>query len=177
MKKIWILLFSILSTTTLSAQVKWMSFEEAVKAQEKEPKKIIIDVYTNWCGPCRMMDAQTFQDKKISEYINKHYYPVKFNAESAEPITFRGNTFENPNYDPNKSGRNGTHQFTQAIAAVNGRIAYPTVVYMNEDFEILSPVQGFLRPPQIEPILKYFGENHYKTIDWEQYQKDFKSDL
>jgi thioredoxin-related protein len=180
MKKSIFLVFTVLFSLGVSAQsaVKWMTFEEAVAAQEKKPKKILIDVYTTWCGPCKMLDAQTFSDPKIADYINKNYYPVKFNAESNETVTFKGNTFTNPSFDPNKTGgRNGTHQFTHAVAPVEGRIAYPTIVYMDEEFNILSPVQGFYKPVQIEPILKFFGENSYKSTTWEEYQKTFKSDL
>ena len=33
-------------------KIKWMGFEEAVALGEKQPKKLFIDVYTNWCGWC-----------------------------------------------------------------------------------------------------------------------------
>ncbi|MFN2430887.1 MAG: thioredoxin, partial [Cryomorphaceae bacterium] len=66
-------------------------------------------------------------------------------------------------------GRNSTHDLTKAIAPVKGRIAYPTIVYMDEDFKILSPVQGLQRPPQIMPILSYFAEDAYKDQTWEEY--------
>jgi hypothetical protein len=76
-----------------------------------------------------------------------------------DPVTFKGQKLENPEFNPaNTGGRNGTHQLTYAIANVQGRIAYPTVVYLDSDLNVLAPVQGYLTPEQIEPILNYFGE-------------------
>ncbi|HCY80556.1 MAG TPA: thioredoxin family protein, partial [Xanthomarina gelatinilytica] len=74
----------------------WVTLEEAVALQKKNPKKIMIDAYTNWCGPCKMLDKNTFKNKDVADYVNKHYYAVKFNAEGNETINFKGNTFTNP---------------------------------------------------------------------------------
>ena len=37
------------------ASINWMTIEEAQEAQKKNPKKIMMDVYTKWCGPCKMV--------------------------------------------------------------------------------------------------------------------------
>lgn len=165
---LFILFFSaFLSVSAQHESINWLSISELQTAMEKEPKKIMIDVYTQWCGPCKMMMKNTFTDPAVIAYINKNYYAVKFNAEGNENIEFLGTTYTNPSYDPSKgSGRNGTHEFTMAIAPVNGRVAYPTIVYMNEEFKILSPVQGYLQPDQILPILHYFGDDAYIDQSW-----------
>lgn len=158
----------------VKAEIKWMSIEEAIAAQKKQPKKILLDVYTNWCGPCRMMSNDTFKNDSVVAYVNKHFYAVKFNAEGNDTVAFRGQTFTNPNYDPNKvNGRNGTHDFA-AIAAVQGRLSYPTIVYLDEQLDILSPVPGYIKAPEIEPILRFFAENIYLTQKWEEYHGAFE---
>ncbi|MCB0795448.1 MAG: thioredoxin fold domain-containing protein [Flavobacteriales bacterium] len=157
--------------------INWLSIAEMQQAVKKAPRPVIMDVYTEWCGPCKMLAAKTFTDPKLVEYVNKNFYAVKFNAESGDPVEFKGQKFENPQYDPARvSGRNGTHQFTQAIANVNGRIAYPTIVYLDKDLNVLAPVQGYMTPQQIEPILKYFGGNTYKTVEYPAYQTSFKGE-
>jgi thioredoxin-related protein len=152
-----------------TTEINWITWSEVEAKMEKEPRKVLVDVYTNWCGPCKIMNKTTFQDPETVAYINKHYYAIKFNAESPDEINFKGNVYKNEGYDPNRSGRNSTHDLTKAIAPANGRIAYPTIVYMDENFQILAPVQGLQRPEQIMPILSFFGEDIYKEKTWEEY--------
>jgi len=170
-------LFAASAFDSASQTIKWLSFEEAQALNKKEPRKILVDVYTHWCGPCKMMMKQTFGNAWIADYINKYYYAVKFNAEGPDPITFKGKLFENPGYIKDRPGRNATHQLTQAIASVNGRIAYPTIVFIDQDLNIITPVQGFQKPAQFEPILKFIAEEKYKTVKWQDYMSTFKGEL
>ena len=83
----YLLVVFCLSGFWIHAQaIEWMTFGEAIEAQRKNPKKIIIDVYTDWCGPCKLMDKKTFQNPDVAAYISKHFYAVKFNAEGEEII-------------------------------------------------------------------------------------------
>lgn len=171
------LLAPALSAQTPGPLVKWTDLETAQKAAKKDGKPLLIDVYTSWCGPCRMLDANTFGDKQTADYINANYHPVKFNAEGGEPVVFNGKTYTNPGYNPGMANsRNATHELTMAMAPVNGRVAYPTIVYMDSQGQILTPVQGYMTPEQIEPILRYFGDGEYKKgTEFSTYQASFKS--
>ncbi|MBL4658202.1 MAG: DUF255 domain-containing protein [Flavobacteriales bacterium] len=172
-----ILTLTLIAANILAmAQVNWVTIDKAQELSKKEPRKILVDVYTKWCGPCKMMTRYTFNDKWTSDYINANYYAVKFDAEGPDSCHFKGKTFKNPAYVKDKRGRNGTHQLTQAIAPVNGRIAYPTIVFIDEDLNLITPIQGFQKPDQFEPMLKFIGEDKYKTEKWEEYMKTFKSD-
>ncbi|NDE28693.1 MAG: DUF255 domain-containing protein [Flavobacteriia bacterium] len=168
------LIFFLLSFLTLQAQqIKWMSMEEALLAQKDEPKKIFMDVYTDWCGPCKILDKNTFQNPDVSKYISEHYYAVKFNAEGQEVIEFFDQTFQNPNYDPNRSGRNSTHQFTQFL----GVRGYPTMVFFSENGDPIMPVVGYQKPQQLELYLKMIKQGDYQVFskpdDFENYRKNF----
>ena len=143
--------------------------QEAVAAQQKEPRKIVMDVYTKWCGPCKMMMANTFTNASVIEYINSNYYAVKFDAESPDPVTFQGNEFKNPTYDPNRRGRNGVHELSRALK-VN---AYPTLVYFDEDANVIAPISGYKQPAQMELYLKFFNEAWragFGQAAWESYR-------
>ncbi len=178
MKKIVLIVVVVLFTISAEAQnskINWISLEEAVEAQAVSPKKILMDVYTSWCGPCKMLDKNTFQNPDVVKYVNEYYYAVKFNAEGNKKINFKDTLFQNPSYDPNRSGRNAQHQLAGAL----GITAYPTIVFFNESGETLLPVKGYKTPSQLELYLKLFLNNDHETINtqkqWDQYQKDFVS--
>ena len=156
--------------------INWVSLEQAMELAKRDGKPIMIDVYTTWCGPCKMLASKTFTDKQLADYVNSHYHAVKFDAEGAGEVTFKGKTYKNPSYNPAMQGmRNGTHDLTMQIAPVNGRVAYPTVVYMDAEGNVLAPVQGYLTPDQMEPILIYFGESIHKTQDYNTWYPTFKT--
>ena len=76
-----IILIFFLSVDSFSQEIKWISLEDAVYLQEAAPRNIIIDMYTKWCGPCKLLDRNTFANKDVAKYINDNFYAVKFNAE------------------------------------------------------------------------------------------------
>ena len=167
---------ALLAQDHSDALVKWTDIETAQKAAKKDGKPLMIDVHTSWCGPCRMLDANTFHDPQTAAYINAHFHPVKFDAEGGEPAVYNGKTYTNPGYNAAlKGSRNGTHDLTMQIAPVNGRVAYPTIVYMDKDGQVLAPVQGYYTAEQIEPIITYFGDGTYKKQEFAEFQKTFKS--
>ena len=175
MKKILIIALLLVGTTINAQEINWLSFEDAVAAQKENPKKIIMDAYTAWCGWCKKMDKETFKNKDIVNYINEHFYAVKFDAEGNDEINFKGNEFTNPNYDPSKSkGRNSSHQLSQYFSIRS----FPTIVYLDEDANLISPIPGYKTPQQLELFLKIFKTDVYKTLKdkeaWENYNANFK---
>ena len=152
------------------SKVEWLTFEEAIALHKENPKKLIIDLYTDWCGWCKVMEKQTYNNEKISAYINENFYPVKFNAEQREAVEFDGHTFK---FIP--SGRRGYHEL--AAALTQNKLSYPTTVFMDEELRIIQPIAGFLKPQQMEPILTFIGGDHYKTTPWNKYQEDYESSL
>jgi thioredoxin-related protein len=162
MKKIILLLAIFTFTIQAKAQkINWVSLNEALELQKENPKKIIMDVYTNWCGPCKLLDKNTFQNKDVATFINENYYAVKFNGEGKEEITFAGTTYGNPNYDETKANkRNSAHEF----ASFMGISAYPTIVFMNDEGSLIMPLRGYQTPNQLELYLKLFKDDTYKSI-------------
>lgn len=152
--------------------IQWMTFEEAVqRAQtDKNPKNIFIDFYTHWCGWCKVMDKQTFTDPNVIKLMNKYFYPVKFNAEGKDPVTFMGKE-----YVFVAEGRNGYHQLAAEI--MQGKLSYPTFVFLNPEFQIITPISGFVKPEEFEPIVNFLGQNLYKQPDggnWEGYRAAYQ---
>jgi len=146
--------------------INWMSFEEAVKMSDANPKKIFIDVYTDWCGWCKKMDASTFMEDTVINYLNKNYYAVKLNAETKDTIRFRGKEFKfMPEYKSNEL----------AISLLGGKMGYPSYVLLDEKYTMLTPpVQSYLNKEDLMPILVYYGDEINKTKSWEEYQESRK---
>ena len=146
MKKIVLLLLLTTLSFSMNAQVKWMSMEEAVKAQKKNNKPIFIDAYTVWCGPCKMLDKNTFNDAEVAKVLNEKYNPVKFNAEGNEEIQFGGKLYKNPSYqEKRKNSRNGVHEFARAI----GVRAYPTMVVIDASGKMSKNILGYRNAQQL----------------------------
>lgn len=135
-------------------KMPWVSLGEVEALVKKNPKKIIVDVYTSWCGPCKMMDKNTFSNPEIISQIDANFHPVKFNAEGPNPINYLGKEYTNPQFVPNKRGRNGRHQLAD-LFPVRG---YPSLIVMNEKFEIIETIVGYRTPEQLKgDLAKYMN--------------------
>jgi thioredoxin-related protein len=166
----YILLLALLSSVSgIAQEIKWLSLEEAIALQKKSPKKIIMDVYTNWCGPCKMLDKNTFHNPDVVKYINQYYYAVKFNAEGNETLNYNGKTYNNPNFKEELANRrNSSHQFTSYLRIPG----YPTIVYFDEKGNLITSITGYKTPQQIELYLRLFGEDKHKEM---KSQEDFNN--
>ena len=160
-----LLLTAYLYNPTIGQQretVKWYTIEEVQEMVKKEPRKIFIDMYTDWCKWCKVMDKNTFTDEKVAELLNTSFYAVKFDAEGKEPVTFRDQTFK---FVP--QGSRGYHEL--AAALMQGKLSYPTSVFLDENLNLISPLPGYYPPDKLNPILEFIGEDHYKTTNYEQF--------
>ncbi len=170
-----VVLFLLVVTTVIQAQeIKWMTMGEALAAQEKEPRKIIMDAYTVWCGPCKLLDKNTFTNPDLVNFVNENYYPVKFNAEGAEEINYKGEVYSNPNHDPARATRrNSQHHFASAL----GLQGYPSIVFFDEKGGFIQPIVGYFTAQQLEIYLKMIENDDYKTLitqeAWQSYQEEF----
>lgn len=150
-----------------SVKIKWYTIEEAEELTKIEPRKLFIDVYTDWCGWCKKLDKETFTDPVIANILNTEFYAVKFDAESKEAVKFMGRTFTNEG-----PGTRGTHQL--AAALLQGKMSYPSAAYLNEKLELLFAVPGYLSAKDMEPLLNFISSDSYQTTDFKKYKESFK---
>lgn len=177
MWKITILTFFI--AFTLSAQhnapasdnshglVKWMTFKEAQDAFIKQEKPFLIDVYTDWCGWCKYMNKTTYSDPGLANYINTYFYPIQFDAETHDTIVYNGTEYYNTGTE-----KKSAHQL--AIKLLNGKLSYPSTVFVanKHQFSLLS--QGYLEVKKIEPLLIFTVENVFRTSQYEDFSINFE---
>ena len=170
LKSAFIVLVMLVALPAATAQkpggVKWYTIEEAEKMAKESPRPIFVDTYTDWCSWCKKLDNETFAHPAIIEILNTKFYAVKFNAEGKEEVTFKGMTFKNDG----KYGK--AHQL--AVALLQGKMGYPTVVFLDEKADMVTAKPGFRGAKDMEPMLVYFAEKAYLTKTLEDFSSGFK---
>lgn len=132
MKKIVLFAFFLATSNWAMAQdkIEWLTFEEAVEATEFQPKMLLIDVYTDWCGWCKKMDKETFTDPAVIKYINDSFYAVKMNAEdNTRKFDFKGT------------------EYTEAQMAATMQVrSYPNFVIIDPTLKNITQLPGYRKP-------------------------------
>lgn len=168
-RRIFVLTIVAMFTLNLYAQqeeLKWYSLKEAIELSKKTPKKIFIDMYTDWCGWCKKMDRETFNNPAIAQYLKENYYLVKFNAETRDTLEFKGKKYMNNGIGPKSVN-------DLAVEFLGGKMSYPTIVYMDENENLLSAVPGYMTPSDIEPILVFFARDIFKSTVFNDFKDNF----
>ena len=133
--------------------VKWHSFDEGVSLARRENKKILIDVYTDWCVWCKKMDKEVYTDKAVGQTMTSSFIAVKLNAESQKGVTF-----------------DGTQMNEASLAGTMGVTGYPTVVFLDPAAKPITKISGYMEPKEFASVLHFIGEDHYKTKSFQDYK-------
>lgn len=127
MNKLWaIATMVVLAAGHTPAEIKFLRgpLNEAITRARTEQKPVMIDFITDWCRWCDTLDARTYSDATVADYINSAVVPIKIDAEKGEGI---------------------------AIAKKYGVRAYPTILLINANGEEIDRLLGYIPP---EPFLK-----------------------
>lgn len=149
-----------------SNKINWMTWDEVQVAMKKNPKKVWVDVYTGWCGWCKVMDRKTFSNPDVIKYMNENFYAVKFDAEGQDEILFLGKTYK---FAP----EHRAHML--AVQLMGGQMSYPTNIFMDEHFQNVVRVPGYQSVPNIQTIFTFLvSGTHKKNVTLDEYAKTFK---
>ena len=174
MQKLILLVLSVCLISISSADqpivsgdhINWMNLQEAADKWQTVKKPILIDLYTSWCGWCKVMDKKTYSNKQVTQYVEDKFYPVRLDAESKEAIEWKGKLYHfNPGYRSNEF----------AVYLTQGRLEFPTTVIIPSDDGEPQAIPGYLEPKDFELIAKYFGEGHFGHTSFAEFQRNFKS--
>jgi len=132
--------------------IRWLSLDEGIALAKQANKQILVDVYTDWCSWCKKMDKEVYTDRDVQEVLQAHFVPVKLDAESARQLTLSNRTISE-----------------SRLAQEMGVTGYPTTVFFDADFQPITKVAGYIESRQFARILRFIGEDHYKTKTYEEF--------
>jgi thioredoxin-related protein len=136
------LLILWLATAAFAEQstIKWQSYQEGVEKIKKENKKGFLHFYTDWCTYCKLMNANTFTDKKVIDFLNENFVPILINAEKQQDVA--------QTYNANK---------------------FPFSVFIAEDISTIGSRPGYVPPDVMMDMLLYVQTNTYKTMTFNDF--------
>ena len=148
-------------------KVNWISFEQLQEQYALAPKPIIVDLYTDWCGWCKVMDKNTYGNARVAAFINEHYYAVKYNAESKENVVFNGKTYTyNPEYK--------TNEVAMYLSA--GQLEYPNTIFLAAINARPAPLAGYMKPKEFEAPVKYFSKADNQKMTFVEFNQQMKNE-
>jgi thiol-disulfide isomerase/thioredoxin len=124
MKKLIIAVLLLLSPAVYAQegiQFYHGTWAETLAKAKQENKLIFIDIFTTWCGPCKLMAKDIFPLKAVGDKFNQHFINYKIDAEKGEGI---------------------------AIAKTYKVNAYPTYLFVNGDGVLSYTTLGAMPAPQ-----------------------------
>ena len=138
-----------------SATINWNTFDAGLKQAKASHKKVLVDVYTEWCGWCEKMDKEVYTDSSVRDYLSKNFVIIKMNAETDGSIHYNGQE-----YSP--------AQFAAAFG-VNG---YPATLFLQEDSKPITLLPGYVEAPMFLHVLSFIAENQYEKEQFDEYLKE-----
>lgn len=133
-----------------NGEVEWLKFEQLEDSLKSNPKKVFVDFYADWCGPCLKMQRTTFKDKEVIKTLNSDYYSVRMNVESADTIRFGGQSFVNER----QNRRNPVHQIPLLMGRrKNKAFNLPVLVFLDQNFTAKARYFQYLDAEQFLEIL------------------------
>ena len=134
-------------------ELAWKSFSAARMAAKESKRKVLVDVYTTWCGWCKKMDRDVYGNADVRAYLQEHFEVSKLDAESADTQTVD---------DAEHTGRE--------IATAMGVSSYPTTVFFSDSGEMITAVPGYTSAEGFLQVLEYIHGEKYKTQSWNEFR-------
>lgn len=144
-----ILTIFLIVPIALFSQLNKQSFEQIDHLQSEEKRNSVVFIYTDWCKYCHAMQSTTLKEEEIVNLLNTHFWYTELNAEETNSISFSGHTFQ---FKPN-GNNTGVHELAEQLATTDGKISFPTLCILNQEYEIIFQFNQFLSASELEIVL------------------------
>ncbi len=134
------------------SELRWYKLTEGLEAAEKADKKVLVDIYTEWCGWCKKMDEEVYTDAGVMEYLDERYILVKMDAESPDQVEYAGEKMSE-----------------EQLSSAFGVRGFPTTIFLLPNGEPITLLPGYIQAEQFLGILTYIGEDHYENMKYEEF--------
>ncbi len=154
---IFALIFVIASLMLAMPSYSQTSFNDALAKAKSEDKRVIIDIYTDWCGWCKKMDEEVYSNKKIKKIIEESFVFVKLDAESNDKVKYNGKSIS-----------------LSDLALQFNAVGYPTTVFLEPDGKlieikydnsVMKNIPGYYTAKEFKKILEFIRDGKYKDED------------
>ncbi len=141
-----LLTISALSAPTAAGQapaVLWRGWDRGLEEARTSGRPVLVDVYTDWCGWCRRMEANVYSRPEIRDYLSRKFVVVKLDAEASDAARYEGRAFT-----------------SRSLASRFGVSGYPTTIFLRSAGDHLVSVPGYVDAERFLQVLHYIGEGH-----------------
>jgi thioredoxin-related protein len=135
--------------------VEWKSFDKGLKDAQASRKYSFVDVYTQWCGYCKMLEHNTLTHKAVLAELGKNFVSIKLDAESEEEVMWQGKKMSK-----------------RELAARWGVEGFPTMLFLNSKGEIIGSFPSYAEADLMINLLKYISSGaRERKVSFEDYLK------
>lgn len=150
MKNVMKFLFLMLVPCFCLSQMKTGTFADLEIQQKQDPKPIMIHLYTDWCGVCKIEKFNLNKDKELVELINQHFYIINFETEKTkENISFLGKE-----YHYLSNGNSGIHELALTLSKNKSQPVYPLWIILDKYGNLIEYHEGLFTPERLKKKLK-----------------------
>jgi thioredoxin-related protein len=156
---------SVAAQPSKADPIAWeTSLQRAQDAAFVQNKKLLVYLWTEWSGLCRVLENNALRDPRVVQLIRDEYIPVAMKGDAREDLWFQGEKYAYIEEDL-------IHGL--AYILMNGKTEFPTLVVMNRHGQVLSPIVGLTPPDRLAKILKYYASGIYITNTWEEFENAY----
>jgi len=130
-----------------------IDLDRALDYAKQHEKKVLIDVYAEWCPYCEKMHNEVYTEAGVIEAVNEYYYLVKINIESDNKVKFHGREYTERDF-----------------SAMLNSTSLPTTFFMTGEGELLGMQPGLLPADVFEDLLHFVGSGAYESSTFDEFR-------